>query len=63
MRLLLTAEGTPIVSARDFFNHHLAPWVVRFFDDMTQAESADFYQHVGEFAKRFMILEERKLVW
>jgi len=62
MRLLLTAEGTPIVSASDFFNQHLAPWVIRFFDDMSQAESAVFYQQIGKFGKQFMTLDMNKLV-
>lgn len=57
MRLLLMAEGTPIVTADDFFKHHLAPWVIDFFDDLATAKHAVFYQVVGQFAAGFMALE------
>ena len=31
MRLILMAEGTPIVTAEDFFKHHLNPWMEQLF--------------------------------
>jgi TorA maturation chaperone TorD len=57
MRLLLMAEGTPIVSAEDFFKHHLNPWMAHFFDDMVKAKHAEFYQIVGQFGAGFITLE------
>ncbi len=57
MRLLLMAEGTPIVTAEDFFKHHLSPWIARFFDDMAKAAQADFYKLVGQFGAGFIKLE------
>ena len=57
MRLILMAEGTPIVSAADFFKHHLNPWMEHFFDDMVSAKQAVFYQRVGQFGAGFIKLE------
>lgn len=57
MRLLLMAEGTPIVTAEAFFKHHLAPWMARFSEDMLKAEQAGFYQSVGQFSAGFIKLE------
>jgi len=57
MRLILMAEGTPIVTAQQFFQHHLAPWAHTFFHDMTQAENAKFYRSVGHLGETFMQLE------
>ncbi len=57
MRLILMAEGTPIVTASQFFQRHLAPWAEKFFGDMTQAENAKFYRSVGHLGQTFMKLE------
>lgn len=57
MRLILAAEGTPVVSAESFFNKHLKPWVIRFFIDVTKAKHAQFYRTVGLFGEQFMNLE------
>ncbi len=61
MRLILMAEGTPVVTAAEFFNQHLKPWVVQFFNDLTKADSAEFYQAVGLFGKQFMTMETAEL--
>jgi TorA maturation chaperone TorD len=57
MRLLLMAEGTPIVTAEDFFKHHLNPWMEHFFADMAKAKQAVFYQAIGQFGMGFIKLE------
>lgn len=57
MRLILMAEGTPIVSAEEFFQHHLNPWMEHFFADMTKAKQAVFYQAIGQFGMGFIKLE------
>jgi len=59
MRLLLTAEGTPIVSAEEFFKHHIKPWMERFFNDMNIATSAQFYRAIGQFGAYFIDLETK----
>ena len=57
MRLILDAEGTPVVSDKEFFTHHLKPWVAKFFHDISKIENADFYQTVGKFGEGFINLE------
>ncbi|MDH5592578.1 MAG: molecular chaperone TorD family protein, partial [Gammaproteobacteria bacterium] len=57
MRLILMAEGTPVVTADEFFKRHLKPWVVRFFQDLSHADNAQFYRAVGQFGSVFLELE------
>ncbi|MBE9533238.1 MAG: molecular chaperone TorD family protein [Proteobacteria bacterium] len=57
MRLILDAEGTPVVSDKEFFTDHIKPWFVKFFDDLSKIENADFYQTVGKFGAGFTNLE------
>lgn len=61
MRLILSAEGTPVVDAPTFFNHHLAPWMRDFFADLQRADSAGFYAAVGQLGDAFIELETRRL--
>jgi TorA maturation chaperone TorD len=42
---------------RELFEHHLAPWIGRFFVDLERAEAADFYRHVGTVGRVFMAIE------
>jgi TorA maturation chaperone TorD len=42
---------------RDFFEEHLLPWIRRFFADLEQAESADFYASVGVLGRTFVDVE------
>src|ERR1700716_2375049 len=37
----------PVGADREIFESHLAPWIGRFFTDLEQARSADFYVRVG----------------
>lgn len=57
MRLILSAEGTPVVDAPTFFSRHLAPWLITFCRDLQSASSADFYAAVGRLAETFLHLE------
>jgi TorA maturation chaperone TorD len=47
-----TVEGQ-----RQIFEKHLAPWMGRFFADMTVANAADFYRHVGVIGRLFIEIE------
>jgi TorA maturation chaperone TorD len=47
----------PVDADRDFFEKHLAPWIGRFFADLEQAESADFYARVGLLGRTFVDIE------
>ena len=42
---------------REFFEEHLAPWIGRFFADLEQAQSADFYARVGSLGRIFVDIE------
>jgi TorA maturation chaperone TorD len=39
------------------FDKHLAPWIGRFFADLSQAETAKFYRHVGALGRVFIEIE------
>jgi TorA maturation chaperone TorD len=47
----------PIGADREIFESHLAPWIGRFFTDLEQARSADFYARVGALGRTFMAIE------
>jgi TorA maturation chaperone TorD len=42
---------------RMLFEKHLAPWIGRFFSDLEQAKSADFYRAVGVLGRAFIDIE------
>ena len=42
---------------RALFEKHMKPWVGRFFSDLEQAETADFYRRVGSLGRVFMEIE------
>jgi len=42
---------------REFFEHHVAPWMGRFFTDLEQAQAADFYRTAGTLGRVFIQLE------
>lgn len=44
---------------RAFFGEHMAPWIGKFFDDLRNADSADFYAAIGELGNRFMDFESK----
>jgi len=47
----------PPESDRLIFDKHMAPWIGRFFSDLEQAASADFYRQVGTLGRVFMDIE------
>jgi TorA maturation chaperone TorD len=48
---------TPPGADRELFEAHLAPWIGRFFADLEQAESANFYRGVGALGRSFVNIE------
>jgi TorA maturation chaperone TorD len=44
-------------SDRRLFEKHLAPWIGRFFSDLEQAKSAEFYRSVGALGREFIDVE------
>ncbi|NQY26081.1 MAG: molecular chaperone TorD family protein [Piscirickettsiaceae bacterium] len=57
MRLILDAEGTPVISDKEFFIQHLKPWFAKFFQDLSQIDKTSFYSIVGQFGAGFINLE------
>lgn len=47
----------PPDSDRLIFDKHMAPWITRFFVDLENAESADFYRRLGSVGRTFMNIE------
>ena len=49
--------AAPPGSDRLLFERYLAPWIGRFFDDLEEARSADFYRAVGALGRAFIDIE------
>lgn len=61
MRLILSANGIPIIDDKAFFNAHLRPWAAKFFTDLAKAKSAVFYTAVALLGKHFIEAELQRL--
>lgn len=46
-----------VAKQREIFEKHLAPWIGRFFADLEEAPSADFYRRVGAIGRWFITIE------
>ena len=51
----------PHTTQARFFQQHIAPWMMTFFEDLRSAKSAQFYQAVGVFGSRFLKSESEYL--
>lgn len=60
MRLILSAEGTPIVDGPTFFSRHIAPWAEKCCQDLNRCDVADFYQSVAKLALIFLQHERQE---
>jgi len=47
----------PLGVQRALFEKHIAPWAARFFGDLEQAKTADFYRRIGRVGALFMSVE------
>lgn len=50
-------EPMPLAQQSAFFNRHLGCWAPRFFEDLENAASANFYKPVGTLGRAFMEIE------
>jgi TorA maturation chaperone TorD len=58
MALLIHSDApTPLDDQYRFFSRHLEPWVARFFGDLQQAKSAEFYRAVAQLGEQFIGIE------
>jgi TorA maturation chaperone TorD len=51
------AIPAPVGTDREIFDHHLSPWIGRFFADLEHAATANFYAPVGTLGRTFIELE------
>jgi len=62
MMMLISDSGSEVETQSIFFEKHIAPWMERFFDDLSKAESAVFYRAVGRFGLAFLDFEKQYLL-
>jgi TorA maturation chaperone TorD len=62
MSLLISDEDVTAETQTIFFEKHMSPWMDRFFNDLSEAESAVFYRAVGRFGSAFLNLEKQYLL-
>lgn len=60
MALLIQSDAS-LEQQSVFHATHIAPWLSRFFDDLSGAESAVFYRAVGRFGNAFAMFENQYL--
>ncbi|MCG7908302.1 MAG: molecular chaperone TorD family protein [Candidatus Thiodiazotropha taylori] len=58
---ILIQESQPFQLQAEFFETHMAGWLERFFNDLSEARSAVFYKAVGRFGAAYVALEKRYL--
>lgn len=56
---MLISDQVAHETQQRFFERHLEPWMGRFFTDLRQAQSANFYRAVGQFGDALIKLESR----
>jgi len=54
---VMIADGFSLQQQQVFFETHMQPWLERFFADLGQARSADFYKPVAQFGAAILKLE------
>ena len=54
---VMIADASDIPEQQRFFDSHMKPWMERFFADLGNARSADFYKPVAQFGAAFIKLE------
>ena len=54
-------DASGLTEQQRFFEKHMKPWLGRFFADLGNARSADFYKPVAQFGAAFIDLEQAYL--
>ncbi len=60
--LILDNQTSSVETQSIFFEKHIAPWMERFFKDLSEAESAVFYRAVGRFGLAYLDFEKQYLM-
>ena len=61
MGMIISESGLPLKEQSDFFKTYLASWMMDFFADLREAESAVFYKAVAQLGQQFMEVESQYL--
>lgn len=61
MSLLVLDEEVGAGRCKRFFDDHIDPWMGRFFKDLQEAESAEFYSAVGLLGEKFLEVDKQFL--
>lgn len=57
--LIQHPEDYSYETQQQFFEHYLASWIGRFFNDLQQAQHARFYRSIGHLGEQFFHLERQ----
>ena len=61
MSLLILDNDIGFGRCKKFFDDHIEPWMSRFFKDLQEAESAEFYSAVGLLGEKFLEVDKQYL--
>ncbi|MBT8434287.1 MAG: molecular chaperone TorD family protein [Gammaproteobacteria bacterium] len=59
---VMISDAVKLTEQQRFFETHMKPWLTRFFADLGNARSADFYKTVARFGAAFIELEQKYLL-
>ena len=59
MGAIISEDNLNFDAQKTFYLSHISPWMERFFNDLAQAKSANFYKAVGELGKQLIELENQ----
>jgi TorA maturation chaperone TorD len=58
---VMISDASSLQPQQVFFETHMQPWLERFFADLGEARSADYYRNVAQFGAAFLKLESAYL--
>ncbi len=61
MGLLILDRDVGVGREKKFFDDHIGPWMFRFFQDLQEAETAEFYSAVGLLGEKFLQVDKQYL--
>ena len=56
---MMISDGSELTVQGKFYQSHMANWMERFFEDLSNAKSSVFYKAVGRFGSAFMAFENQ----
>ena len=58
MALIISENRLSFNESKNFFQTYLGSWIGKFFADLEQASSADFFKAVGDLGSEFIGIEQ-----